>query len=148
MLTQEQLELINQLFKRAEQSSLQSGTIRIKDFSFSFEQKSSVEHHAKEKTTTSVPKEEQTNDIENHADTKNEVALTAPLLGIVRLQPLTLGQSVTKGQVLCQMEAMKLLHDVVAPTSGTLSAIHVQEDELVSYHAPLFTIQASEAYDS
>ena len=40
MLTQEQLELINQLFKRAEQSSLQSGTIRIKDFSFSFEQKS------------------------------------------------------------------------------------------------------------
>jgi acetyl-CoA carboxylase biotin carboxyl carrier protein len=50
------------------------------------------------------------------------------------------GQKVKKGQVLCIVEAMKLMNEIEAETEGTVSAILVENAQPVEYGQPLFKI--------
>ncbi|HUQ27418.1 MAG TPA: acetyl-CoA carboxylase biotin carboxyl carrier protein [Usitatibacter sp.] len=52
-----------------------------------------------------------------------------------------IGQSVTKGQTLCIIEAMKLLNEIESDASGTVKAILVENGQPVEYGQPLFTIE-------
>jgi acetyl-CoA carboxylase biotin carboxyl carrier protein len=52
-----------------------------------------------------------------------------------------LGQSVTKGQTLCIIEAMKLLNEIEADASGTIKAILVENGQPVEYGQGLFVIE-------
>jgi acetyl-CoA carboxylase biotin carboxyl carrier protein len=52
-----------------------------------------------------------------------------------------LGQRVEKGQVLCIVEAMKLMNEIEADQSGTIEAIMVENSEVVEYGKPLFKIR-------
>jgi len=51
------------------------------------------------------------------------------------------GQSVTKGQTLCIIEAMKLLNEIESDASGTIKAILVENGQPVEYGQPLFLIE-------
>jgi acetyl-CoA carboxylase biotin carboxyl carrier protein len=50
------------------------------------------------------------------------------------------GDTVTSGQTLCVLEAMKLFNELKAETAGTVSAIHVENAEAVEYGQLLFEI--------
>ncbi len=50
--------------------------------------------------------------------------LTSPMPGTVLDVRVKTGDSVTKGQVLVVIEAMKMEHAVKAPTDGTVRAVH------------------------
>ena len=50
------------------------------------------------------------------------------------------GDKVTEGQVVAKVEAMKAQHDIVAPASGTVSAIHVELGDEVDSSKPILTI--------
>ena len=50
------------------------------------------------------------------------------------------GQSVAVGDVLCIVEAMKLLNEIEADAAGTIKAILVENGEPVEYGEPLFII--------
>ncbi len=50
------------------------------------------------------------------------------------------GQSVSAGDTLCIIEAMKLLNEIEAETSGTIKAILVDNGQPVEYGQPLFVI--------
>lgn len=50
------------------------------------------------------------------------------------------GQSVSAGETLCIIEAMKLLNEIEAETSGTIKAILVDNGQPVEYGQPLFVI--------
>jgi len=50
------------------------------------------------------------------------------------------GQRIEKGQVLCIVEAMKLMNEIEADTSGTIAAVLVQNAQPVEYGQPLFRI--------
>ena len=50
------------------------------------------------------------------------------------------GQRVKKGQVLCIVEAMKLMNEIEAEAEGTISAILVENAQPVEYGQPLFKI--------
>jgi acetyl-CoA carboxylase biotin carboxyl carrier protein len=50
------------------------------------------------------------------------------------------GQSVTAGDTLCIIEAMKLLNEIEAETSGVIKAILVENGTPVEYGEPLFVI--------
>ena len=52
-----------------------------------------------------------------------------------------IGQSVTKGQTLCIIEAMKLLNEIESDATGTVKAILVENGQPVEYGQPLFTIE-------
>ena len=50
------------------------------------------------------------------------------------------GQSVAAGDVLCIIEAMKLLNEIEADQAGTVKAILVENAQPVEYGQPLFVI--------
>lgn len=51
-----------------------------------------------------------------------------------------IGSSVSKGDTLCIIEAMKIMNQIVAETSGTVRAIVVEEGQPVEYGEPLIVI--------
>ncbi len=52
-----------------------------------------------------------------------------------------LGQTVTKGQTLCIIEAMKLLNEIESDAAGVIKAILVENGQPVEYGQPLFIIE-------
>ena len=50
------------------------------------------------------------------------------------------GQQVKEGDVLCIVEAMKMMNQIKADKSGTIEAILVDNGQPVEYDQPLFTI--------
>ena len=51
-----------------------------------------------------------------------------------------LGQSVAAGEVVCIIEAMKLLNEIEADQAGTVKAILVENGQPVEYGQPLFIL--------
>jgi len=50
------------------------------------------------------------------------------------------GDSVSEGDVLCIIEAMKLMNEIECETSGTIQEILVEDAEPVEFDQPLFVI--------
>ncbi|GAB3463861.1 acetyl-CoA carboxylase biotin carboxyl carrier protein [Azotobacter salinestris] len=50
------------------------------------------------------------------------------------------GQSVKKGDILCIVEAMKMMNHIEAEVGGVIEAILVENGQPVEYDQPLFTI--------
>ncbi|MBL8515358.1 MAG: acetyl-CoA carboxylase biotin carboxyl carrier protein [Betaproteobacteria bacterium] len=74
--------------------------------------------------------------------------LKAPMVGTFYRSPspgspsfVEIGQSVTKGQTLCIIEAMKLLNEIESDMAGTVKAILVENGQPVEYGQPLFVIE-------
>ena len=51
-----------------------------------------------------------------------------------------IGQSVKKGDILCIVEAMKMMNHIEAETSGVIESILVENGQPVEYGEPLFVI--------
>jgi acetyl-CoA carboxylase biotin carboxyl carrier protein len=73
--------------------------------------------------------------------------VTSPFVGTFYRKPnpdspsyVSIGDRVDKGQVLCIVEAMKLMNEIEADTAGTVSAILVEDGVAVEYGQPLFKI--------
>jgi acetyl-CoA carboxylase biotin carboxyl carrier protein len=74
-------------------------------------------------------------------------AVTSPFVGTFYRKPnpdsapyVSLGEKVEKGQVLCIVEAMKLMNEIEADVSGTITGILVEDGAPVEYGQPLFKI--------
>lgn len=74
--------------------------------------------------------------------------VAAPMVGIFyesaapgKPSFVELGQSVKKGDVLCIIEAMKIMNQVESEYSGVISKIMVENGEPVEYGQPLFLIR-------
>ncbi len=55
-------------------------------------------------------------------------------------QFVDIGSSVKKGDVLCIIEAMKMMNQIQAEHSGTIESILVEDGQPVEFDQPLFTI--------
>jgi acetyl-CoA carboxylase biotin carboxyl carrier protein len=53
---------------------------------------------------------------------------------------VSVGQSVAPGEVLCIIEAMKMMNQIEADKAGTIGAILVEDGEPVEFDQPIFTI--------
>ncbi len=51
------------------------------------------------------------------------------------------GDSVSKGDTLCIIEAMKIMNEIEAETSGTIRKILIENSQPVEYNQPLFIIE-------
>ena len=70
----------------------------------------------------------------------DEGGLTAPMPGKILEVHVNEGQSVTSGDVLMIMEAMKMEHKIVASSDGKVESIHFKEGDQVPQGAELLTI--------
>ncbi len=86
------------------------------------------------------------------ADTAEEglSLVTAPMVGTFYLQPepgaepfARKGDRIAKGQILCIIEAMKLMNEIESELSGELAEIYVESGQPVQYGDKLFAIRES-----
>ncbi len=56
---------------------------------------------------------------------------------------VSVGTRVTKGQVLCIVEAMKLMNEIESDVDGTISKILIENGQPVEYGEPLFLVDPS-----
>lgn len=83
-------------------------------------------------------------DYGQHDDDDSHGGLTAPMNGTMVSVLVETGDSVTKGQPLVIMEAMKMEHTIKAPSDGTINEIFFQAGEMVDGGAELLAFSASE----
>ncbi len=76
------------------------------------------------------------------------VEVKSPIVGIVYLQPApdkpqfkSVGDSVKKGEVICIIEAMKLMNEITSEVDGKIVEILVENEAVVEYDKPLFRIK-------
>jgi acetyl-CoA carboxylase biotin carboxyl carrier protein len=81
-------------------------------------------------------------------DTQRMVTVTAPLVGTFYRSPspdaqpfVEPGDTVKKGQVICIVEAMKLMNEIESDIAGTVARILVENGQAVEYGEPLFLIE-------
>ena len=74
-------------------------------------------------------------------------SITAPMVGVFYAaaspdaQPyVTVGSSVKKGDVICIIEAMKLMNEITSDVDGEIAEICVGNGQVVEYDQPLFRI--------
>ena len=78
----------------------------------------------------------------------NEKIIKSPMVGTFYLKPspdaqsfVEVGQEVKKGEVLCIIEAMKLMNEIESDYSGRIKKILVKDGEAVDYGKELFVIE-------
>ena len=74
--------------------------------------------------------------------------IKSPMVGTFYLKPspaaepyIEIGKDVKKGDVLCIIEAMKLMNEIEAEYTGKVTEILVKDGEVVEYGTPLLRIE-------
>ena len=105
----------------------------------------SVSTPAKE-TVYSVP--DPTNITPVSTEPKDYISVKSPIVGVFYAAPaenanpyVSSGDTVTKGQTLCIVEAMKLMNEISADDDGIISEICVTNGQVVEYGTELFRIK-------
>lgn len=74
--------------------------------------------------------------------------IKAPMVGSIYLQPapdkeayVSVGTKVHKGDVVCIIEAMKMMTEIKSEVDGIITKVLVTNEELVEFDQPLFEVQ-------
>lgn len=85
---------------------------------------------------------------ENAGQPDESKLVRSPMVGTFYRAPspnapafVEVGQTVAAGQTLCIIEAMKMLNQIEAPHSGTVTEILVDNEESVEFDQPLFVVE-------
>lgn len=77
----------------------------------------------------------------------NGKSIKSPMVGVFYSAPapdrppfVSVGDTVNKGDVICIIEAMKIMNEITADESGTITEILVENGDVVEYDQPLFKI--------
>ena len=83
--------------------------------------------------------------INNSPQTGN--IIKSPMVGIFYIKPsptdepyVEIGSEVKKGEIVCIIEAMKLMNEIESEFSGSITEIFVNDGDSVEYGTPLFRI--------
>ncbi|UUX34268.1 acetyl-CoA carboxylase biotin carboxyl carrier protein [Fundicoccus culcitae] len=79
---------------------------------------------------------------------KSGELVPSPMVGVVYLQAnpdaepyVTVGKTVEKGDVICIIEAMKLMNEITAPQSGIIEEILVENESVVEFGQAIVRIK-------
>lgn len=79
---------------------------------------------------------------------RDTISVKSPIVGVFYAAPaenaspyVAIGDSVTKGQTLCIVEAMKLMNEILAEEDGEITEICVTDGQVVEYGTELFRIK-------
>jgi acetyl-CoA carboxylase biotin carboxyl carrier protein len=85
---------------------------------------------------------------ETEEESQRLITITSPIVGTFYRSPtpetspfVEMGAKVAKGQVLCIIEAMKLMNEIESDTDGIVMKILVENGQPVEYGEPLFLIE-------
>ena len=154
---------IQQLMKQFDQSSLKELHLVDKDFKLELSKRSEADPVA------AVPSQVAAPAVAAPAVTSSEPVATAPaaapvapepetdelaeikapLVGVVYFAPSPdrpvfkkVGDTVKKGEVVCVIEAMKMINDVKSPMDGVIKKVLVKDGSMVEFDEPIFKVEA------
>ena len=91
---------------------------------------------------------EQSQTIQENPKTEEGNIVKSPMVGTFYLRPdpnsapyVEVGKTVKKGDVLCIIEAIKLMNEIESEFDGTIVEVLVKDGEMVEYGKPLFRIK-------
>ena len=141
-------EKIKQLMDDMGNSKLSSIDIDFPDGTkISMKKNENVEISTKAMKSSSqeVKKEELKSEQSSNEDTGKIVK--SPMVGTFYIKPnpsanpyVEVGKKVNKGDVLCIIEAMKLMNEIESEFDGEIAEIFIKDGEAVEYGKPLFKI--------
>ena len=95
----------------------------------------------------SIDQQPQT-DNEKQSNEKSDSTIGSPLVGTFyaasspKSKPyVEVGTKVKKGDVLCLIEAMKIMNEITAPQDGTIVKVHVMNGQVVGINDALFDLE-------
>ncbi len=81
---------------------------------------------------------------------KDVKTVTSPMVGVFYAAPspdkqpyVASGETVKAGDVLCIIEAMKIMNEITADSDGVITEICVGDRQIVDYGHPLFRLKNS-----
>lgn len=146
-------EFTFELMRHAAEQGLSKVTVTEGNFSITVEN-TPVEAVATAPTAAvsaapaAAPAAAQENAVQPEEESYSGTVVSAPLVGTFYAanapeEPpiVSVGDTVTKGQTLCIIEAMKTMNTIESPCDGKVQKILVTNGELVEYHQPLIVIE-------
>lgn len=107
-----------------------------------------TENTAMENLSTKEIKKVETSEEKQEKKVEDGNIVKSPMVGTFYLKPspnsnpyVQVGQKVKKGDVLCIVEAMKLMNEIESEWDGEIKEILVKDEEPVEYGKPLFVIK-------
>lgn len=137
---------IQNIIKEFESSSLMSLELETKDvkIKLSKQKNETIEKHIEKQPLKQTKSENQNDkDIEdqNHIPVKSPLVGTFYAAGTPDAKPFVqVGQKVKKGQVVCIIEAMKIMNEITSPATGVIQSIDVHNKDVIGYDQVLMTI--------
>ena len=143
-------EFTFELMRHAAEQGLSKVTVTEGNFSITVENTSA---EAATATSTAAapaaaPAAAQESAAQPEEESYSGTVVSAPLVGTFYAanapeEPpiVSVGDTVTKGQTLCIIEAMKTMNTIESPCDGKVQKILVTNGELVEYHQPLIVIE-------
>ncbi|WP_163193996.1 acetyl-CoA carboxylase biotin carboxyl carrier protein [Clostridium thermarum] len=155
------LNLVREIVSMMENSKLSSMEIEIKDMRIKLEKNTDSTETPILTTTRTVEAKQYeaftSSEVITGVETvmkqeKEDVECTlikSPMVGTFYSAPspgsepfVTVGKTVKSGDVVCIIEAMKLLNEIESECNGTIIEVLVKDGEMVEYNQPLFKIKA------
>ena len=119
------------------------------DFKIQMKRENSIKTESVKVVEAAPVQKESAPTVQATEDSSEQVSGTqvnAPLLGIFyasvgEKKAIKEGDKVSEGDVLCTIEAMKMMNEVKAPVSGVVKEVCVSDGALVEYKQTLFVIE-------
>lgn len=161
---EQQLKLLDELMALANENKLSELSIRFGDISVSFKKNQQVpisvagghyfnQHYSMEQTTHAKDRDAAVaNELKRDLAAQKSIPanlskIVSPLSGVFYRAPsptsspfVEIGQVITEGQVLCIIEAMKIMNEIISEFSGAIVQIFVQNGAVVEEGETLFLI--------
>lgn len=84
---------------------------------------------------------------EEKNDIKDGNIVASPMVGTFYESPspskppfVKLGSKIKKGDVICVIEAMKIMNEIISQYDGEIAEIFIKNEDMVEYNQPLFRI--------
>ncbi len=146
------------LLEKFESSTLSSLEVKLHGDEFKAEKNNKAGSPAKEEKTMEYAPQKQSlvkvdstkvNDVkEILEDEISGFEITSPMVGTFYSSPkvgdeafVKVGQQIKKGDVLCILEAMKIMNEVKSPINGIVRKIGMKDEELADFGRMLFVLE-------
>ena len=141
-------EKIKQLMDDMGNSKLSSIDIDFPDGTkISMKKNENVEISTKAMKSSSQDVKKEEPELEQSSNENTGKIVKSPMVGTFYIKPnpsanpyVEVGKKVKKGDVLCIIEAMKLMNEIESEFDGVVKEIQIENEQVVEYGQPLFVI--------
>ena len=135
------LDFIKQIMSEFDQSNVTKMKVEIDDLKIELEKESEKVEYVK-------PVEKEKEVVVEKTIQATGTPVKSPIVGVFysasspESEPyVTVGKNVKKGDIVCIIEAMKVMNEIKAPCDGTVTSILVENEALVEYDQALMVIE-------